>query len=195
MKKKQMAPRKKDIAAANLGPRSRVWTLDTVKSRCVVRGACWVWTQSVIAGTGRPQARINGCAQAVQPWVLEQVLGRRIKARHCAVATCGESRCCSPECLSEVSASEVMRNQWRSGVRGGAEWIELQRQAIKRRGIQKIPDEVANEIRYQVLQVPEKKVLAERFGVTIDTLNRCSRGESHAPRQAANSVFAWRPAA
>jgi hypothetical protein len=46
--------RKKDIAAANLGKHARTWTLETVKSRCVVRGACWVWTQSVITNTGRP---------------------------------------------------------------------------------------------------------------------------------------------
>jgi hypothetical protein len=187
--------RKKDIAAANLSPASRLWTLDTVKSRCVVRGACWVWTQAVIATTGRPQARINGMTQGVQPWVLEQVLGRRIKKKHRASMTCGDKLCCSPECVTEISASEVLQQQWAGGRRGGVEWSVKQRAAMKRRGIQKIPDHIAEQIRYQSIPVPQKRELAQQFGVTLDSINRCIRGEHLAPIQAANSVFSWRPAA
>jgi hypothetical protein len=195
VKKAKPAPRKKDLIAANLGKRARTWTLETVESRCVIRGACWVWTQSVIKSTGRPQARINGYTQSVQPWVLEQVMGRRIKKNHRCVMTCGNALCCSPECVTEASASDVLKNQWMSGKRGGADWVLIQREAMKRRGIQKITDEVADQIRHQALPVPQKRELAEQLGVTLDSINRCIRGDTHARQQAANSVFAWRPAA
>jgi hypothetical protein len=150
---------------------------------------------AALAGCGLNRSSPTPGDQGVQQWVLEQVLGRRIKKKHRTSMACGNKLCVSPECVMEISASEVIKQQWVGGKRGGLDWLVMQREAMKRRGVQKIPDEVADQIRYQPLLATQKRELAQQFGVTLDSINRCIRGETLAPIQAANSVFAWRTAA
>lgn len=172
----------------------RIWTLDTVLSRCDEVGDCWLWNQG-ISSTGYPQASIDGRpGTSVRVYVYDVLMARKRPAGSNIAARCDNRICCSPLCLVHRSPSKTMANQWANGKRSGQQSTEQRRQQAIAQGLSKLTPEIVAAIRALPKPV-NKTLLAQEHGVHPKTIGDVLSGRSWAAsRRVATSVFDWVPA-
>lgn len=163
----------------------RIWTADTVLSRCTLEGECWIW-QGALLTTGYPQACIHGRPQAVRTFVFYELMGRDRSSRHRVVSRCGNRLCCSPEHLMGRTVSAVIALQHKQGSR---------RNTIRTVGeahpFAKLTREQVEALR-ALPQPIDTAAEAKRLGVQPDTIRKVLNG-ARWKRQPARSVFEYRP--
>lgn len=200
--------RKKDPAvlgkelASRPGPIAAKWTLDRVRSRCEIKGDCWVW-QGKCAKGKTPMVAIDKRSVSVPKWVLEQSIGRTLVRGQYARLTCGVHACVSPHCLEvgriAVRNREALARKKPLLVRNAETRLRNRAHALAL-GWGKLSLEVAREIRAAYAAGEPVKSLAQTHGVKTATIHKLLAGkswkESGERQPAANaSVFTWRPAA
>lgn len=123
-------------------------------------------------------------------WFL--VNGRKTKPGHVIMAKCCNDRCVKFSHLVEVTRDEANKRHSKAGVFNSPRAFAQRMRIARTRDRTKLTIEIAREIR---MSDEPSKVLAERYGVTKESINAIKRGAAW--REAANgaSVFSWRPAA
>jgi DNA-binding XRE family transcriptional regulator len=166
--------------------RTREWTLETVRSRCIEVGKCWLWDQSCNSG-GYPQASINGRNTMVRRFVFETLLDKRVRDNEVVSSRCRRMTCCSPDCLVALTYSERLKRCYSRGTRSTTvEYLSRRRRAVKQ-GITKLSIEKARDIRSRVGQTHSE--LAREFGVHRSTIKMIRLGKYWRDHAENSSVF------
>lgn len=88
----------------------KVWTAETVRSRVVEEGDCWIW-QNGCNGSGYPMAHIEGRVSLVGAWLYFHLNGGGPDRKHFISAKCRNRRCVSPLCLVRESRSDINKRR------------------------------------------------------------------------------------
>lgn len=171
------------------------WTLETVKSRCIVDGDCWIWTMGC-TNKGVAQAAIEGKCQSVARWAFNTVLRSKfrpqLKSSDLLRPSCGHPRCVSPSC-QEVDTRSRLHRELAAG-QDGVMRMERRRRTLIERGRIALTPSAVEAIR--AAQGSQSAVaLGEQYGVTPDHIRRLWRGKHWRAPQPINSVFTWAEAA
>jgi hypothetical protein len=173
-------------AAAGQGIR----TLDDLRARCEMEGACWVWTGHFSHGLPQVTAEIGGRKisttgrRVALRLAGKDVTGLVVHARPC----CQHDACVSPWHSQASTYVKRYGALAASGVlKGNARRIDAAMRVGRARA--KLTPEQVAEIRASVGQTNVQ--LAARYGVCRATIGDIRRGETHR-RLAAASVFAFR---
>lgn len=177
---------------SDMATKSKAWTLDRVRERCIEEGACWIWQQGT-NGSGYPQACIDGAPRLVPAWVLAKVLGRPVAPKHVATTKCLNRLCCSPYCVIEMSRSDRIRKAYQLGERDRIAEGRARRESVADRGwVVRLNAEKAREIRQRISE--PTRLLAQEYGVSQDHIRRVMLNQSWPEIASGASVFNWRPA-
>jgi hypothetical protein len=176
---------RRDVRADGEGSMStsRPWTFQTLHDRCTEEGNCRLWNGS-LNSAGHPTASINGKNTLVRRYVLEHLMDKRLGRTNRAATYCNNPVCCSERCLFVSSPSAVLKRAYVTLMQNPAE-LHKRRQFSVKAGFAKLNMEKADQIRASQ-EAP--KVLAERFGVSTNSIYEIRRGHSWR-RSTANSVF------
>ena len=151
------------------------YTLATAKARCVIdpcdEDSCWSWTGRLSSGI--PYAWHNGSLVSMRKVVYELHFGRPVRDGYAVRMSCECGECLNPRHMKEQARGKLLRENAAKEplIRKRA---RLAAAAIAR-GEAVLDMERAREIR---ASAEPSKVLAERYGVTVTTINRIRRGQS-----------------
>lgn len=128
--------------------------------------------------------------------VLEQVMGKKLGRRVCAVPSCGNKSCVSEKCLKAVPRGKVLERVYATGARCIFKERKMRREGAKAQGWAKLDEGKAAEIR-GLKGIELARDIAKRYGVGVDTIYRIWQGKHwpDADRVPHSSVFTYRPAA
>ena len=170
-----------------------VRTLDDLRGRCEVVGACWLWLGGM--ANGLPTVRCPDAEGVSRPMAGRRagmilagrkVAGRIVMARAC----CAEDLCVAPDHSAAFTPAErgkrladagTMRGKRHGGPLRGSALAHAKLDAVKAQAIRARPGAMAAD-------------LATEYGVSRSTINRVRRGQVY--RAAAlSSVWTWMPPA
>jgi len=179
-----------DKATSGKGKQKRlVWTLQTVKDRCVEEGECWIWQLGLSSG-GYPQARIDGRARIVRKWVYDVLLNKRRPVDSVVRCSCENKLCLSPAHLVHGTQADAVRDSYTSGARCPVEMTAKRRANIVKQGLTKLDMAKAQEIRSKA-STQSKTQLAQDYGVSLSTVKSVVSGR-YWGSPLAKSAFEWR---
>jgi hypothetical protein len=165
----------------------KVWTTETVRSRVIEEGNCWIW-QHGLNSAGYPMASIHGRVSLVGAWLYFHLNGGEPDRKHFITTKCRNKLCVSPLCLQRESRSDVNR---RRKMNPAKKYAMYRDQSFKN-GFAKIDMEKAREIR---ASSDHWTVIAEKYGLKQDAIYKIRANKSWIEQVANSSVFNWRPAA
>ncbi len=166
-----------------------VWTLDTVRSRCVEEGECWIWGQA-LNSCGYPQASVNGKNTRVQRFIFTDLLGKELPAGHVISQSCRNKACCAPDCQIAITYGQRLVRTYAEGRKSSvAERIGKREKLIAQGWPVKLDMQKAREIRSRVGET--HAALAAEFKVHPKTIYEIRRNRSWTEAANGSSVFTW----
>lgn len=150
--------------------KAKVWTLERIKSFCVIEGDCWIWQRN-FTKEGYPTACFSSRVRSVKLVAKELENGRRAKTR-VAVSDCDEKRCVNPDHHRLVTRPQAVERQKKDGrvSRGPSHG------AATRRGRgcahYKLDHKSARQIRLNLAQGASVRSQAALYGVSVSHIHR-----------------------
>lgn len=170
--------------------KARVWTVETVRSRChveQVEDGCWLWKQSASNRGKTPQACINGSTKLVARWLLEH-LSHDVKGR-CVGQRCGQKLCLNPAHLVLRDMGEVLRQAYAEGSRNSLTEYAGRLASAQRSGLAKFTPQKVREIRARLNDGATVDGLAAELDVWPKTIRQIKYGRSWRETMPTASVF------
>lgn len=134
--------------------------LDTKES------GCWEWTRC-LSRKGYGQFRYNGRTTYTHRYVLEQKLGRPIRAGYMACHSCNNRRCCNPDHIREGSAKENTQDMIDAGRQATGDAVA---QRGEKHGMSKLTEDQVHAIR-ELQPTMSVRQIAKRYGVSPSTVS------------------------
>lgn len=163
-------------------------TLEEIYARCIEDGDCLLWPVQSKPGARRSRPGIGKLQRNPRRVVFELTRGVELDSTMRVLDTCGNRRCCCEHHLVALPLDKAAKAQ--------AERGDFNRrpqslaQLAKRRGRAKLDMDKARAIRSS----PEPSdVLAERYGVSAQTIRMVRSGAIWNEQAANASVFTFRP--
>ena len=147
-------------------------TLESLKSRCIEEGNCWIW-QGACDGHGRPQTRHDGRVWYVRRLVRTLVDGKPVPADRSAACKCGNAGCVSPACSVVCTTKEKARMAAQRQAYGRPD--KLRRMTETKRAQSRITEEMVREIRD--MDGPASRI-SEVMGVSLSHVKAIRSGRA-----------------
>jgi hypothetical protein len=137
---------------------------------------CWEWTRC-LSRKGYGQFRLNGRTTYTHRYVLEEKLGRAIRAGYMACHSCNNRKCCNPDHIREGSAKENTQDMVNAGRQATGDAVA---QRGEKHGMSKLTESQVRVIRETTGSVRE---VARAYGISPGTVSsiRLRKTWAHLP--------------